>query len=344
MGRLLKVPLFQKVLLANAGVVLLAVVAATLLTITQYPAVRHGAIPLPVAGLGLLALALSAGLNALILRAALAPVFELENTARRVEQGELGARAPASPLADRELSRLTTVFNSMLDTLETQQRRLREMTARALDAQERERAAIARELQDDAAQRLALLLLRLRVATRRAERGGEELDLTKLREEMGELLERVNRIAKELRPPELDDLGVVAALQKLSRRLERDSGLQVEFDADDVDTGLSTRRALALYRIVQEALVNAARHAEAESLTVRLERDDEKIAAVVEDDGCGFSLDQELAGSAGNLGLRSMSERAAFVGGEVSIRSESGVGTTVRVEIPEGRGVRDGEQ
>lgn len=334
LSRLLRVPLFLKVLLANAVVVAVAVVATALFTAGQFPEVDHGAISLPVAGLGLLALALSAGLNAVILRAALAPVLELEKAARRVEQGELEARARTSPVADAELSRLTGVFNSMLDSLKVQRRRLRQMTARALDAQERERAAIARALQDDAAQRLALLLIRLRVAARRAAQNGSELDLEEIREELSEVLDRVNRIARDLRPPELDDLGVVTAIQKLIRRLQEESGLEVEYRADDVGTRVSGHRALVLYRIVQEALENAVRHADARTVTVALERRGGTVTALVEDDGQGFSLGEELAGSAENLGLNSMSERAAFVGGEVSIQSESGIGTKVRVEIP----------
>ncbi|MFW6201470.1 MAG: ATP-binding protein, partial [Gemmatimonadota bacterium] len=285
-----------------------------------------------VAAAGLI---VSLAVNAVIVWIALHPLRELERTAGRVHDGDLNARAPVAPTADRNLARVIRTFNRMLDQLLAYRQRLRAIAARALDTAEEERKRIARELHDDTAQSLATLLVRLRAA--RAATDTEQRDelLSRLRDEIAETIERTRRFAQGLRPPALDMLGFVPALEAHARRVGEAAELRIEVDAEPLDHGLSSTAELALYRIVQEALSNVVRHADASEARVAIRRRPGTVTAVVEDDGCGFAVDTvRRAGDERGLGIFGMEERAAYVGGRFEIESVPGRGTRVRVEIP----------
>ncbi|HEX5724991.1 MAG TPA: histidine kinase, partial [Longimicrobiaceae bacterium] len=304
---LLRVPLFWKILIANAVLVLLgAVLGGTLTASYGVPVVA------------LVGVAVTLLVNAAILRLALKPLELLERTAERVRSGDLDARAPHSPVADRDLEHLTRTFNGMLDAGAAARERLRELAARALTAAEEERKRIARELHDETAQRLAALLVRTRAA-RNAAADPERLDalLDDLRRDLGEALEGVRRFARGLRPPALDELGLVPAIESHLRHVAETSGLEVTLDAAPVGGALSPEAELAVYRIVQEALANVVRHAGARRAAVRLAREAGHLVVSVEDDGKGFSP----RGGGGGLGLFGMSERAGYLGGRVEVRS-----------------------
>lgn len=338
---LLRVPLFYKILIANAVIVVLGAVGGTAVTIRFLAVEAGGVSTVGFAGsLALAAVAVTVLVNALILRLALQPVQLLEETAGRVQAGDLECRAPRSPLADREMERLTGTFNGMLDTLESYQDRLREVAARALHAEEEERKRIARELHDDTAQTLAALLVRLRVA--RGAEAPQDRDrlLDELRSELGGALERIRRFARGLRPPALDELGLVPALESHVRGLEESLGAAIRLDADPVGAILSPQAELALYRIAQEALSNAVRHAGARTIEVRIRGTRSGVELRVRDDGCGFRPEEVLEGNGRGLGLFGMQERAAYVGGRVEIRSAPGAGTEVVAEAPLASGGR----
>jgi two-component system sensor histidine kinase UhpB len=331
---LLRVPLFYKILIANAVIVVLGAVAGTAVT-REFVRGSEG-VP-TVAFVGTLAaagVAVTVLVNALILRLALTPLKLLEQTAARVQAGDLEARVPASALTDRQLERLTGTFNSMLDNLDVYRSRLREVAARALDAEEAERKRIARELHDDTAQTLAALLIRLRVL-RGSEPSGARADaLDQFRAELAEALERIRRFARGLRPPALDELGLVPALESHVRALEESVGLGIRMEAEPLGELLSPQAELALYRITQEALSNVLRHAEATLVELRIRQDGEQVEVRVEDNGRGFRLEEVLDEDTGGLGLFGMQERAAYVGGRVEIESEPGAGTRVRAAVP----------
>lgn len=335
--RVFRVPLFYKILVANIAIVLLGAVAGTILTsafVHSNPAQSTAQL---VVVLGSVGVAISAAVNALILRVALGPLRHLEVAAERVHRGELGARAEASLVADRDLERLITTFNRMLDGLTEYKTRLQHVTVRALTAQEEERKRIARELHDDTAQTLASLMIRLQLARETADAELRERQLEDVRNELSKAMEAVRRFAHALRPPALDEVGVVAALREHVRTLCETAGVRARVDADPVDRMLSPNAELVLYRIVQEALSNVVRHAHARSVSVQLERRPGAVVATIADNGVGFEVDQELYRHGGGLGLFGMQERAAYVGGSVSIESEPGHGTMVRVEIPVSR-------
>ncbi len=334
---LLRVPLFYKILIANALIVALGTVGGTALA-RQYLRAGDGGVP-PPAVVGVLALAgvvATLLVNAVILRVALSPLQLLEQAAARVQAGDLEARAPRSLVSDRQLERLTSTFNGMLDNLEGYRQRLREVAARALHAEEEERKRISRELHDDTAQTLAALLIRLRLL--RGVDDPEERDrvLEQLRGDLGEAIERIRRFARGLRPPALDDLGLVPALESHVRGVAETVAAEIRIDAEPVGELLTPQAELALYRIAQEALSNAARHAAAHRIDLRIHLAAPWVEVRIRDDGRGFSPEEVMAGDGAGLGLFGMRERAAYVGGRVEILSRPGRGTEVRAMIPVG--------
>jgi two-component system sensor histidine kinase UhpB len=236
-----------------------------------------------------------------------------------------------SDLADRDLERLSATFNMMLDSAEAYRTRLRDVAARALSAQEDERRRIAQELHDGIAQTLAALRVRLRVA--RATQGEARAEtLERIGADIGAATEEIRRIAQGLRPPALDMLGLSPAIESYARSVAETSGLTIQTDIAATDGMLSPEAELALYRIVQEALSNVARHSQARSARVDLEVRRNAVHVVVSDTGRGFSVEEEMA--RGGLGLFGMQERGAYLGGTVEIDSTPGQGTRVRVTIP----------
>ncbi|HSJ25146.1 MAG TPA: ATP-binding protein [Longimicrobiales bacterium] len=325
---LLRFPLFYKILIANAVLMGAAVFAAGALV--QVGGEGNGWRVLGLFGLALMA---SVATNAVILRLALQPVKRLQEAAERVHAGDMAARAESSRLADRELERLTETFNSMLASSESYRRRLRETAQRALAAQEEERKRIAQELHDGIAQTMAALRVRLRVARALEDSTVRDQLVERVGAELGEAIEEVRRIAQGLRPPALDMLGLAPAIESCARGMGgAGTALELDVEVEAVEGLLSPEAELVLYRIVQEALSNASRHAGAARVRVRLGRRSGGVEAVVEDDGRGFDVAAEM--SRGGLGLFGMQERAGYVGGTVNIESSPDRGTTVRATIP----------
>lgn len=330
---LLRVPLFYKILLANSAIVVAGAVAGTMTTAAFVRAEPDRSTLELVGLLALAGVVVSVMVNWLILRLALGPLDELERTAHAVQAGQFDARARLSPVMDRELERLTRVFNAMLDGLERTRRRLRDVAARALRAEEEERKRIARELHDETAQSLAAQLVRLRLLRGSTDTTARDAALDEVRAEMTRTLEGIRRYARGLRPPALDELGLGPAIEAHARSLAEATGLEVTVDTERVEGVLSSDAELAMYRIVQEAVSNALRHAQANEVRVRLAREDGTVVATVEDDGRGFAVDEVMSSQRG-LGLFGMQERSAYVGGRVEIESAPGEGTRVRVEVP----------
>jgi two-component system sensor histidine kinase UhpB len=330
----LQVPLFYKILLANAVIILLGALAGGLVT-AQYVRAAPGRSALDLVGfLAMAGVFLSLAVNALILRLALSPLELLETTAARVQSGHLDARVPISPVADRELERLSHTFNAMLDASAADRQRLREVAARALGAAEEERKRIARELHDETAQRLAALLIRIRILRNKEPEATAE-GLEALRTEIGEALEGVRRYARGLRPPALDELGLLPAIDSHLRWLNEATGLAVDASADPAVEGILAPEAeLAVYRIVQEALSNVVRHSGATHVDVAVALENGAVTVTVTDNGRGFSPATVMSEEGGGLGLFGMQERAAYLGGRVEVTSTPGAGTTMRAEIP----------
>lgn len=213
-------------------------------------------------------------------------------------------------------------------------RQLQRLTRSAVTAQEEERKRISLELHDDTAQLLSSLLVRLKLlqgVQNLQDLGARCAELMSL---ASEATESIRRMATQLRPVALDDLGLVAAIQWYIERFTRREGLQVQLKASGCKARIDPETELVVYRIVQESLRNVAKHAQASSVAVSLEIADNKLRLSVKDDGIGFDPLAVRRSESAGMGLLGMSERAALVGGTMSVRSQPGSGTTVRVEIP----------
>jgi signal transduction histidine kinase len=200
---------------------------------------------------------------------------------------------------------------------------------RVVEAQELERRRLARELHDQTGQELTSVLLGLK-AVEEAQSDAERVEaLAAVREQVVETLHDVRRLAVELRPKALDDFGLVPALERLRDTFAEQTGMRVDLEsrlrerlAADVET--------ALYRIVQEALTNIVKHAQASAVSIVLARQGGVVTALIEDDGRGFSPD----GGGEGLGLLGMGERLALLGGKLKVESSPGSGTTIVAEVP----------
>lgn len=252
----------------------------------------------------------------------------------RLAEAVAGGAVPVLPPGgDAELARLAAALDRLVRAAADDRQRLREVASRAFRAQEGERLRIASELQEQTAQTLAGLLIRLRVARGTADETLRERVLEELRAGLAAATDSVRRYARGLYPPALEDLGVVAAIQAYAMALHEGTALEISVAADDVRGLLARDGELALYRVVQEALGNAARHGHARRIVVHVDRHGTGVRASVEDDGAGFDLPAREAAHP-CLGLLGMRERAMFAGGRAEVSSAPGAGTRVVVEIP----------
>jgi len=329
-----RVSLFWKLLIANAT--LTSLVAAAVITVSMGAGDRRsGTITTLGMMIGAGLILLTVLVNAVLLHAALGPLVALEDAARKVQGGDLSARAPTSPLADPSFSHLVGVFNEMLDTLSLHRARQQDLARKVLQSEERERQRIAHELYQGTAQTLAGVLVRLRIAAGHLD-GGTDTSVEELRAEVVHALDEVRGVARRLRPPELDELGVRAALEAHARNMAEGRRVDVTFEGELDESRLSREASLALFRIVQEAISNAVLHADADCVVVRFAEEDDAVVAEICDDGSGFDLGAALARTNQSLGLSGMHERAGYVSGEISLESGPGRGTRVRLMIPWG--------
>jgi two-component system sensor histidine kinase UhpB len=318
-----RVGLLWRVFLANAAIVL---VAALLLAVT--PVTISGRITAAeLAGL-LVALVLMLGLNLVVLRRVLLPLNRLTELMTDIDPDRPGRRLTGIEASDPDVTALTGAFNDMLDRIEGERRQSARL---ALAAQEGERLRVARDLHDGIGQTLTAVTLQ---AERAAEGPPDAMPaaLGDIAESVRESLDDVRRIARELRPEALDDLGLGNALIALAERLSRDSGLRVERHVSPALPELPEELELVIYRIAQEALTNVVRHAHASVATLTLEVVGGRVVLEVADDGRG------MAGPApaSSTGIPGMRERALLVGGSLSIDPLPAGGTSVRLEAPVG--------
>jgi len=222
--------------------------------------------------------------------------------------------------------------------LQQKEQALRELLRKMISVQEEERRRIARELHDETSQTLTALAVGLGTA---ASLPGATVDDMKVRVEalrqlVVDTLDEVHKLIFDLRPSSLDDLGLVAALQSYAESRLEGIGVKVQFQADGIEDRLPLEMESALFRIVQEALTNVAKHAEANCVLVRIQLRGEEVYISIEDDGRGFAVDQALRpnGDRRGFGLLGMSERVALLRGELAISSHSGGGTRIEAHIP----------
>jgi signal transduction histidine kinase len=206
----------------------------------------------------------------------------------------------------------------------------REAMRKVVDAQELERTRLARELHDETGQALTSILLGLRGLERTVRSGEGRERVAAVRELVVSTLQDVRRLAVELRPAALDDFGLGPALQRLVDNHRQDRETRVDIEIRLGEERLPADVETTMYRIVQEALTNIAKHAGATSVSVLVTRKEDTAVVVVEDDGGGF----DAAGTTAGLGLSGMRERVALVGGRFRLETSPGTGTTIAAEVP----------
>jgi len=273
-------------------------------------------------------------LNALLVYWALLPLRVLESTAREVSAGDLAARVPRSAAADRNIARIGATLNRLLDGVTADRLRMRALAAEVISAGDQERAHIARELHDSTAQQLSALEMLVTSSLREAPPAGplhERLGV--MREIVVESLAEVRTLSHNVHPRVLDDLGPVAALEALARRVREQSGVETRV-VSNVRGALPSPVASVFYRVAQEAVRNAVRHGAPEDVRISLVTEGDDLGVLeVADDGRGFDV-EEAERSRHGMGLFVMRERMALIDGRLEIVSAPGQGTVVRARAP----------
>lgn len=287
----------------------------------------------------------------LLTRIALGKLERFAPILRRFGQGDLTPRLPQT--GDDEISQLAASFNQMANGLETREqenarlyRELQEKEAartqllqRVIAAQEEERKHLSRELHDDFSQSLTALTVTVESAlqTLAPEQRVLRRQLEQLQALSVETLGEASRWIQDLRPRLLDDMGLAPAIRTYAEMRLEACGTSVEVEADELDGRLRPEIEITVFRVVQEAVANIAKHARARHARIRIDlHDPGPLVAEVEDDGAGFIPGNYLHANEGlrGIGLLSMRERVALLGGTLQIESAPGQGTLVRAEVP----------
>ncbi len=260
------------------------------------------------------------------------PSFEMK--LRTKEGSEYPVAASSTRLPKETGGAMVMILRDMTIQHHTERERNRQkLTNYVIHAQEEERKRISRELHDGVGQAMYSILVGLNVVSRL------ELDeqvknlLTDVQEMTARAMEEVKRMAVELRPSALDDLGLLPAIRSYLKRYEQTFGIEAELQHIGAKRRYSNAEETALYRILQEAMTNAAKYADANLIRVTLEDDGERLTLTVEDDGKGFDS-AKIKSQGTGLGLFGMRERTHLLGGTVEISSRIGEGTLIRATIP----------
>ena len=265
------------------------------------------------------------------------PIIDLVQTTLEVGSGDLSARAVL--WSDDEIGALGVAFNRMVDDLAANQETIAAKEAarsrlleKLIHAQEEERRRIARQLHDSVGQGLTSLSVGIALLAGESTEAATVARRAELQMTVEETLEQVRQLSRDLRPSALDDLGLAAALERHAgdfRRLHPWVSVDLHIDAPD---RLPVTAETTLYRIVQEAMTNAARHSSASEISILLSRHNGTVRAIIDDDGSGFDADAVRRSGRG-AGIPGMYERAELIGGRLTIESGR-KGTTVFVEVP----------
>jgi signal transduction histidine kinase len=239
----------------------------------------------------------------------------------------------------RAEEQLRTTNAALAEELEEHTRAEKEiqgLTARLINAQEEERTRLARELHDDLSQQIAALSIATSnlKADIPEEQAGARAQSDRLQQNLAGLAEGIRRLSHELHPAVLEHAGLAAALRAYCSEFSSLTGVRVALEVEGSFGGVLSAVSLCIYRIVQEALQNVAKHARVTDASVQLRRSPEILSLSIADLGAGMAPDR--TGAAAGLGLVSIKERTRLVNGTVQIRSMPNRGTTITVKIPAG--------
>jgi signal transduction histidine kinase len=269
--------------------------------------------------------------------------YQVRDFLEEQRRTERELREAHEQLADRAKQLEILVESRTAKLAESNEQLRREMAEREalrrklLHAQEEERRRIARELHDQMGQNLTALNVGLKSLLASQSRAGLGSRVQRLQELATQTARDLHRVAVELRPAALDDLGLVKAIRALTETWSTRYGIDVDFEAGQYQpAGISSETETILYRIIQEALNNAAKHSGATRVALVLRRTADDVHAIIEDDGCGFNarLASQSGNGSGHLGLLGIQERLGMVGGSLKVESAPERGATLIVRIP----------
>lgn len=328
-----RLSIFYKILLANSAIVGLGATVGTIVTVwfvSRYPQNIQYELIAFFATAGII---ISFIVNRWVLKRALTPLERLQAAVDKVRQGHKQVRVELDAVSDEQFERLLETFNQMMVELEQFAQQMQQLPRQILEAQEEERQRLARDLHDEAAQALTSLLVHLRLLERAHEPQKAQQHLQELRQLTAQALEEVRRVALDLRPTILDDLGLGAALEWRVDEFSKMHAIPATIDIDRLGERLPRDIELVFYRVGQESLSNIARHAQAQHVAISLRRENGVISLEVADDGIGFDLASASTNKPGGLGLLGMRERMAMINGALTIESEPGNGTRIRATV-----------
>ncbi len=314
-----RLSLYARVVLINAAVLVTAslVFAVTPATVSFPLAVREAI----VLSLGVLVIVIA---NAFLLRVSFLPLTRLVHAMQTIDLLQPGSRLRIS--GGTEVRQVIQSFNQMLDRLE---RERQQSNRRALMTREGERRRIGQELHDEIGQRLTGILLQLERTIAHVPSGPRE-ELTQVQDLARSTLDEIGRIAWQLRPGILDDLGLVAALEAMVDSVPEGAAPRVRLLISQPVPRLDPEAELVVYRIAQEALTNALRHGDATQIRLELDTRNNAVRLTVSDNGRGLQ-----PSDAEGAGMRGMRERALLIGARLGVESSPGVGVTVRLDLPQ---------
>ena len=255
---------------------------------------------------------------------------------RRVEE-----RTAELVTANRLMKKMLDEGKRAEEEIRKSRERLRNLSERLQSLLEEERTRISREIHDELGQALTALKIELSLTRRSLVSGGyakQSAEINECERAVNRIIRTVRKIATELRPGVLDELGVIAAIEWMVKDFKKRTGIGCKVSIQGVDKISDTTRATAIFRIVQEALTNVMRHAAASQVKVSLEKKGHTLAVEVRDNGIGIT-EARITGSK-SLGLIGIRERVRLLGGEAVIRGKPGEGTSVKVTLPDEEGAR----
>ena len=263
------------------------------------------------------------------------PIVQMVETTKAIGKGQFDKKVKLAWGHD-EIMLLGKAFNEMIENLQKFDQTRSNLLKKIITAQEEERKRIARELHDQTGQSLTSLMIGLRMLEESKDIEEIKEKGTQLRQLTNDTLDEIRDLSLALRPSVLDDLGLEAALKRYTQECSVKLGVDVDFQAFGIQgLFLEPEVRLTIYRVVQEALTNVAKYSKATEASVILERKGNKLIAIIEDNGVGFDVQSILDSTIYDkkLGLHGMMERVNLIGGELTIESEPGMGTTIYIHI-----------